>query len=103
PERWPAHSGHLCTFKISCGRSVRHACPAIDGAGETQVSQENAMKKKAKHPEEMSAAELARATRQFDQPFVFERARPMTNAERAQEGALRRRRGRPKVGKGAKK
>jgi len=61
------------------------------------------MKKKAKHPEEMTAAELARATKRFDQPFVFERARPMTAAERAQERNLRRGRGRPKVGKGARK
>ena len=61
------------------------------------------MKKKARHPEQMSAAELARATRQFDRQFVFERARPMTQAERAQERQLRRGRGRPKIGKGAKK
>lgn len=61
------------------------------------------MKKRAKHPEDMSAAELARFTRPFDEPFVFEKARPMTPAERAQERKLRRRRGRPRHGKGAKK
>ena len=61
------------------------------------------MKKKTKHPEEMTAAELARATKRFDQPFVFERARPMTAAQYAQERNLRRGRGRPKVGKGARK
>jgi hypothetical protein len=59
------------------------------------------MKKSAKHPEEMNATELARATRRFDQPFIFEKGRPMTATERAQERALRR--GRPKIGKGAKK
>jgi hypothetical protein len=59
------------------------------------------MKKNLKHPEELSAAELARATKQFDRPFVFERARPMCTAERAQERKLRR--GRPKIGKGARK
>ena len=63
----------------------------------------NAMKRIGKHPEEMSAAELARATREFDEPFVFEKARPMTTAERAEERKLRRRRGRPKVGAGARK
>lgn len=61
------------------------------------------MKRRAKHPEDMSAAELAQASKQFDEPFIFERARPMTAPQRAQERKLRRGRGRPKVGKGAKK
>lgn len=51
----------------------------------------------------MSAAELARATAEFDEPFVFERARPMTPAERAQERKLLRSPGRPRIGAGAKK
>ena len=59
------------------------------------------MRRPSKHPEEMSAAELARATKQFERPFVFARARPMTATERAQERKLRR--GRPKIGKGVKK
>jgi hypothetical protein len=59
------------------------------------------MKKTAKHPEDMSAAELAEATRKFNEPFMYERARPMTAAERAEEKTLRR--GRPKIGKGARK
>ena len=37
----------------------------------------------------MTAAELADATREFDQPFSFERGRPMTRAERAEERRLR--------------
>jgi hypothetical protein len=61
------------------------------------------MKKSAKHIEDMSAAELARATKEFDRPFVFEKARPMTPQEKAQEHELRRGRGRPKIGKGARK
>ena len=59
------------------------------------------MKKTAKHPEDMSAAELAEATKAFDRPFAFEQARPMSDAERAQERRLRR--GRPRIGKGARK
>jgi hypothetical protein len=59
------------------------------------------MRKTPKHFEDMSAPELAHATREFDQPFVFEKARPMTAAERFQERKLRR--GRPKIGKGARK
>jgi hypothetical protein len=59
------------------------------------------MKKIAKHPEDMTAAELAEATKEFDQPFVFEKARPMSRAERVEERKLRR--GRPRIGKGAKK
>lgn len=59
------------------------------------------MKKLSKHFEEMNASELAHATREFDRPFVFEKARSMTAAQRLQERKLRR--GRPKVGKGARK
>jgi len=59
------------------------------------------MKKNVKHPEDMSAAELAEATREFEQPYAFAKARPMTPAERAVERGLRR--GRPKIGQGAKK
>ncbi len=59
------------------------------------------MTKAAKHPEYMSAADLAEATRAFDRPYAFEKARPMTPAERAGERALRR--GRPRIGQGAKK
>jgi len=61
------------------------------------------MKGTTKHPEEMSAAELAQATKQFDEPFAFEKARPMTATERAEERRLRRGRGRPKIGAGARK
>jgi hypothetical protein len=59
------------------------------------------MKKLAKHFEDMTATELAEATKEFDQPFIFEKARPLTAGERAQERKLRR--GRPKVGGGARK
>jgi hypothetical protein len=61
------------------------------------------MKRNDKHPEEMTTAELVRATREFDQPFVFEKARPMTRAERVEERKLRSHRGRPKTGAGARK
>jgi hypothetical protein len=32
------------------------------------------MKRKEKHPERMTRAELSRATRPFDEPYVFEKA-----------------------------
>jgi hypothetical protein len=60
------------------------------------------MKKSKKHPEDMTADELGQATSDFNRPFTFESARPMTRAERAQERTLRRR-GRPRTGKGARK
>lgn len=41
------------------------------------------MKKVAKHPEEMSEAELAAACKEFDKPYAFEKTRPMTPEERA--------------------
>ena len=59
------------------------------------------MRKPGKHPEEMTAAELARATRAFDRPYVFEKARAMTAAQRAEERTLRR--GRPRKGEGTRK
>jgi hypothetical protein len=59
------------------------------------------MKKNQKHYEDMSARELGQATREFDKPFVFERARPMRASERAQERKLRR--GRDHLRKGCKK
>ncbi len=59
------------------------------------------MKHAVKHPEDMSAVELAAATREFDAPYAFEKARPMTPAQRAEERTLRR--GRPRIGQGAKK
>jgi hypothetical protein len=60
-------------------------------------------KKRTKEYWEMNTEELAEATREFDQPFVMYKARPMTVAERAEELRARRRRGRPAVGKSAKK
>lgn len=59
------------------------------------------MKRTAKHPEDMTAEELAEATREFDRPFAFEKARPMTPRERREEHKLRR--GRPKIGMGSQK
>ena|SRR5438045_6957036 len=56
-----------------------------------------------KHPEDMTLAELRKHTRQFDEPFAFERGRPMNAKQRSQEQQLRRRRGRPRIGAGARK
>jgi len=51
---------------------------------------------------QMNRGELASATREFDREFIADKARLMTSAERADERRARRR-GRPKIGKGAKK
>ena len=59
------------------------------------------MKKKSQHPEEMSLEELAEFTREFYEPNVFEKARPMTPRERAEERKLRR--AQPRDSKGARK
>jgi hypothetical protein len=40
------------------------------------------MKKSKKHPEDMTAAELAEATKEYDEPFVFEKTRPLNARER---------------------
>ena len=52
---------------------------------------------------EMTTKELAEATKQFDECFVIDHSRPLTAAERAQWNRLRRKRGRPKVGRGFKR
>jgi hypothetical protein len=59
------------------------------------------MKNLRKHPEDMSADELAQATRRFELPYAFAETRPLTPPERAVERALRR--GRPRIGQGATK
>jgi hypothetical protein len=60
-------------------------------------------KHKPKRYQEMTTAELREATREFDQEFIAEKARPMNAAERARDRQLRRRRGRPRIGRGAEK
>jgi hypothetical protein len=52
---------------------------------------------------EMTTKELADATKQFDEPMVVDRSRPLTAAEQAQWNHLKRKRGRPKVGRGFKR
>jgi hypothetical protein len=60
--------------------------------------------KKQKPYQEMTTAELRAATREFDEDFVADRARPMNKAERARWRQLRRPgRGRPRIGAGAQK
>ena len=49
----------------------------------------------------MTLAELREATKEFGQPFFFEQGRPLNRTERAEERRLCR--GRPKIGKGAKR
>ena len=60
-------------------------------------------KHKPKRYQEMTTAELREATKEFDQEFVADKARSMNAAERARDRQLRRRRGRPRIGKGAEK
>jgi hypothetical protein len=47
---------------------------------------------------QMTPAELAAATRPFDEEFVADQSRPLTTAEREQWNRLKRQRRRPKVG-----
>jgi hypothetical protein len=51
----------------------------------------------------MKPNELSKATEQFDEPFVIDKSRPLTAAERDRWESVRRKRGRPKVGKGFKR
>jgi hypothetical protein len=63
------------------------------------------MSKKHKPYDRMTAAELAEATREYDEPFAALRAsKPLTPAMKAaHRRAANRARGRPRIGKGAAK
>lgn len=52
---------------------------------------------------EMTAKELAEATNQFDEPFVVDRSRALTAADRQKWDKVRNKRGRPRTGKGFKR
>jgi hypothetical protein len=52
---------------------------------------------------EMTAQELADATKRFETAFVADQSRPLTPIEREQWKRVRRKRGRPKVGQGSKR
>jgi uncharacterized protein (DUF4415 family) len=58
--------------------------------------------KTAKPYTQMSAAELAEATKQYD-AMVIDKTRPLNSKERKLWEQAKRGRGRPKIGKGAKK
>ena len=51
----------------------------------------------------MTADELAEATKEFDAPFVVDKSRPLTPSERKRWRNLKKKRGRPKVGRGFKR
>ncbi|MFI5379051.1 MAG: hypothetical protein ACHRHE_07135 [Tepidisphaerales bacterium] len=62
--------------------------------------------KKRKPYWDMTTDELREATREFDEPFVFEKGKPLTVADKAmfskaREHARKVKRGRPRIGKGA--
>lgn len=57
------------------------------------------MKKPGKAYTRMSTADLAAATKEFDEDFVFEKAKPLTAADRKRH-ARARKRGRPKARQG---
>jgi hypothetical protein len=59
-------------------------------------------KTKTKRYQDMNAAELAEATKEFDLPGTIERTRPMTATERAEEQRARNP-GRPRVGRGSER
>jgi hypothetical protein len=57
--------------------------------------------KKMKRYQDMTTAELAEATKEYDLPGTMDRTRPMTAAERAEESAARHPGGRPRIGRGS--
>ena len=52
---------------------------------------------------DMTGDELSAATKDLDAPFVADASRPLTPSERKRWKNLKRRRGRPKVGRGFKR
>jgi hypothetical protein len=60
---------------------------------------------KTKHSKpywEMNASELAAATAEFDQSMIMDSFHPLSKDDRATWAKVKRKRGRPRVGKGAK-
>lgn len=51
----------------------------------------------------MDAAELDKEVAKFDQEFIAETAKPLTEAERIRDERARHKRGRPRLGNGAKR
>src|SRR5258707_998055 len=99
-ERRPFPPGDL---RSRSGRDdLRYPRPTFECTGEAATSPlGQAMKRKPYW--EMTATELAEATKQFDEPFVVDQTRPLTPAERKQWTRVRRKRGRPKMGQGFKR
>jgi len=61
------------------------------------------MKKPKRKPYwEMNAAELAEATRQYDQPMPGLPGKPLTAADRARHARANRKGGRPRIGGGVR-
>jgi hypothetical protein len=56
-------------------------------------------KKRAKPYDQMTTAELRKATAEFDREFIADSFHPMSPAERAQWERIRRKMGRPRQGK----
>ena len=50
----------------------------------------------------MDAAELEKEAAKFDQEFIAETAKPLTAQERVRDQQARRKRGRPRIGGGAR-
>jgi hypothetical protein len=58
---------------------------------------------KIKPYREMTTKELAEATKKFDESMVVDRSRPLSPEERAEWKRIKKKRGRPKLGKGFKR
>jgi hypothetical protein len=80
----------------------RRACPARSVDLRRPFAGTQLKKRICNRYWEMTAAELAEATKEFDEPFVAEKGRPMNAAERERERSFRMKLGQPKQGKGAK-
>jgi hypothetical protein len=73
------------------------ARPSTRTNGKRQTSERS-----AKPYWEMTTAELREATKEFDREFIGDTFGPPTAEQRAQDRRARRKRGRPRVGRGAK-
>jgi hypothetical protein len=73
-----------------------------DRPGEAAISPPKKMTK-PKPLWKMNPKELTNATAQFNRPFIVDESRPLTPDERNQWENVRRKRGRPRVGKGFKR
>jgi hypothetical protein len=105
-QPWPSHARSNLTIHTD----LRDSCSAANGQGEEALAEEKAVKiKKPVEPllpgryGRMTARDLDEDVAKFDQEFIIETGKPLTLKERRTDQKAKSKRGRPRVGAGARR